>query len=549
MKRLLCTFLILMGSAAHAVVDMRNANYAESFVDIQVPGTGYSLEVLRSYNSRSIFSGIFGYGWCSDFETKIDVTLEGNLRLTECGGGMEISYYPSSFNTASINKVVENIISRVKAKNKTASQAYLDTLAQQIRQDSELREIWAKEVGLKPRTQKTGTVYLANGSETDRIVFSGEGYDRQLPDGTRQKFDRSGQLTHLYDRNGNFLRFNYANGLISEVLDNSGRKLSLSYYPNRRVKSITAPGGLSAHYKYSGEDLVEVKNAWNNTYTYAYDGLHNLTQIGFPDKTKKTLTYDTSRDWVTSFTDRNGCKETYTYKLSEADPQNQYSSSASRVCDGKVVNNSKHEFWHRTRSDGKKFLHRVRTSHKGEVLDIVYHEVFGKPITVSRNSVVERFEYFANGLLKAKHTPTQSMTFAYENPFRKVSTVVTQLKNEKGKTTRTVRTLFSYDKKGNLEVVRNSTGQVVRVQWDNRGRMSKIIDQARREVHIQWNETVGKPAVITRPQVGSIRIQYNASGEMTNVRSDGGPVVAAQISTAFNELLEVISPATQQLNL
>ena len=114
---------------------------------------------------------------------------------------------------------------------------------------------------------------------------------------------------------------------------------------------------------------------------------------------------------------------------------------------------------------------------------------------------------------------------------------------------RTVRTLFTYDKKGNLELVRNSTGQVVRVQWDNRGRMSKIIDQARREVHIQWNETVGKPSVITRPQVGSIKIQYNATGEMTNVKSEGGPVVAAQISTAFNELLEVISPATQQLNL
>ncbi len=549
MRRLLPLVFILLSSTAQAVVDMRNANYAESFVDMQVPGTGYSLEVMRSYNSRSIFSGIFGYGWCSDFETKIDVTLEGNLRLTECGGGMEISYYPSNFDTGAINKVVENIISRVKANNKSASKQYLETLAQQIRQDGELREIWAKEVGLKPRAQRSGTVYLANGSETDRIVFSGDAYERQLPDGTRQKFDKGGRLAYLYDRNGNFLKFNYNGASLTEVVDNSGRKLSLSYYPNRRVKSITGPAGLSAEYKYSGEDLTEVKNAWKNTYTYAYDELHNLTQIGYPDKTNKALTYDTSRDWVTSFKDRNGCKETYTYKLSQNDPQNQYSSSASRVCDGKVVNNSKHEFWHRTRADGKKFLHRVRTAHKSDVTDIVYHEVFGKPITVNKNSVIERFEYYANGLLKAKHTPHQSMTFKYENPFKKVSSVDTQLKSPQGKTTKAVRTLFTYDKKGNLELVRNSTGQVVRVQWDSRGRMSKIIDQARREVHIQWNETVGKPSVITRPQLGSLRIQYNATGEMTNVKSEGGPVVAAQISTAFNELLEIISPATQQLNL
>jgi hypothetical protein len=206
MKRLFIFATILISSAAHAVVDMRNANYAESFVDIQAPGTGYNLEVVRSYNSRSIFSGIFGYGWCSDFETRIDTTLEGNLKLTECGGGIEISYYPANFDTATINSVVENIISRVKAKNKTASKTYLDTLADQIRQDSELREIWAKEVGLKPRAQKAGTVYMANGAETDRIVFDGENYERQLPDGTRQKFYKNGRLGYLYDRNANYLK-------------------------------------------------------------------------------------------------------------------------------------------------------------------------------------------------------------------------------------------------------------------------------------------------------------------------------------------------------
>src|SRR5690606_36657651 len=118
----------------------------------QAPGSRYNLEVIRSYNSRSIFSGIFGYGWCSDFETRIETTLEGNLKLTECGGGMEISYYPSNFDTAALNKVVDNIIARVKAKNKTASKAYFNTLSEQIRHDSELREIWAKEVGLRPRS-------------------------------------------------------------------------------------------------------------------------------------------------------------------------------------------------------------------------------------------------------------------------------------------------------------------------------------------------------------------------------------------------------------
>src|SRR5690606_38611999 len=124
---------------------------------------------------------------------------------------------------------------------------------------------------------KAGTVYMANGSETDRIVFDGEHYERQLPDGTRQKFYKNGRLGFLYDRNANYLKFTYNDSLLTEVVDNSGRKLSISYYPSKKVKSISGPAGLSATYKYTGEDLTEVRNAWKNTYTYAYDETHNLT--------------------------------------------------------------------------------------------------------------------------------------------------------------------------------------------------------------------------------------------------------------------------------
>jgi len=45
-------------------------------------------KIVRTYNSRSLFSGMFGFGWCSDFETSMEVNAEGNIKVKECGGGM-----------------------------------------------------------------------------------------------------------------------------------------------------------------------------------------------------------------------------------------------------------------------------------------------------------------------------------------------------------------------------------------------------------------------------------------------------------------------------
>jgi hypothetical protein len=81
--------IIFASLFANAIVDMKNANYSNTWVDIEIPGSGYELKISRTYNSRSLINGIFGFGWCSDFETRLEKTAEGNLKLVElwCGPG------------------------------------------------------------------------------------------------------------------------------------------------------------------------------------------------------------------------------------------------------------------------------------------------------------------------------------------------------------------------------------------------------------------------------------------------------------------------------
>jgi YD repeat-containing protein len=550
---LLAAMLVLPFSAG-AIVDMKNSNYHDTWLDISLLGSGYALKVQRSYNSRSLFSGIFGYGWCSDFETNLEKLPEGRLKLTECGAGAEVIYAPAKFSSQSLDKLSEQIIAHYKKKNPRASDQTLAELRQQIRNYSDVRAAWAKDAGINLPDIQKGTVYTAENLGVDQISFDGTHYTRTLADGTSQRFDNTGKLVNFYDKNGNFLRLSYSNNQLREIVDNAGKKLTFTYHsPTRRVKEILGPNGIKVEYKFKGEDLAEVRNMWRNTYTYEYDDAHNLTRINFPDKTFKALTYNQKNDWVTSFTDRavdgKTCTETYKYDFNKDNPRDHFWSIATKKCGNEIVNESRFEFWHKTRADGQKYLSRALTKSMTDSLDITYHAEFGRPTTIKQNGATTTFDYYSNGLIKEKTTAAARMIFEYKNSYNKVSRVSAEFFDEKGKVARKRETNFTYDAKANLVAAQNSDGQSVRLTYDERGRIATIADQAKKEVQIKYDEKTGKPATITRPKVGTINVVYKPNGEISKVESTDGPTVAVQIASTFNNLLDIIAPATSELNL
>lgn len=540
-------------SVSHAIVDMKNANYTDTWVDITLSGTGYALRVTRTYNSRSVFNGMFGFGWCSDFETVIQKLPEGRLKLTECGAGQEVIFSPAKFDQASLEKTADAIIAHYKKKNPTASASTVDTLRSQVLTSDSLRAEWAREANLTvPETQK-GTIYTADNLNVEQITFDGGAYTRTLSDGTLQKFDGSGHITAFYDKNGNFLKLSYNGNLLKDIIDNTGKKLTFAFYPNRRVKEIVAPGNIHSDYKYKGEDLTEVKNMWKNTYTYQYSDTHNLTRINFPDKTFKALTYNEKKDWVMTFSDRatNGtsCIENYQYDVDKENPRDHFWSIATKKCGIEIVNESRFEFWHKSHANGKRYLSRALTKSSSDSLDVTYHADFGRPLSIKRNGITTTFDYYQSGLIKEKTTSTARMNFEYKNQFNKVSKVKADFFDEKGKVVKQRETVFNYDGKSNLVTAQNTDGQSVRLTYDDRGRIATIADQAKKEVLIKYDDRTGKPAQISRPKVGTINVSYKSNGEINKVDSSDGPTVAVQIASTFNNLLDIIAPATSELNL
>ncbi len=532
---------LFMPNWGFALVDMRNANFSETFNDIEIPGTGYDLRVTRTYNSRSLHEGTFGFGWCSNFETRLDVKPEGSLRVTECGDGLDVTYLPKKFRPENIDEVVEEILSEEKKRNPSITDRSLRDLRTRLRAEEKLRTAYSRKMKPQENVEAGAEYVIQDGPTAEKIIRSRDHYLRNFLDGTSQKFDLSGRLQQIFDKHGNFIKFVYKNDLMSDAVDSTGRKLTFNYHPNtKRVREIVGPSGFKATYSYNGSNLVKAIIGTNQSWEYKYDELHNMTELKATDGKTRQLRYDTNKDWVIALKDEDGCLETYEYTVSKDDPRNHYWSNVVKKCEDKVTNRSRFEFWYKDTKDGRgNYLEKVYTEVNNDKTEIVYHPKFGRPISIKRNGQVQQFAYFDNGMVKSRQEGKTVTYFEYDKRVNKVSQI-----KEGSRSTQ-----FDYDNKGNLIVAKNSGGQLVKLTYDDKGRIVSIVDQARRRVNVEYEDRFGKPSFVERPGVGAISVTYKATGEINKIESKDGPAVAVQVASAFNNLLEIVAPAGVDLGL
>jgi YD repeat-containing protein len=540
MSKYLLLVAFIFPSLASALVDMRNANFSDPWIHMEVSGSGYDMSVRTTYNSRTLYNGHFGFGWCSSFETKLTPNPDGTLLLTECGAGDEITFYPQNFKKTDVKGVVDQIIDNMKKSGGRFTAKYYNDLADQLFNDPKKRSEMAQQYKVA-LDLKEGSIFKANLKSVDAITFKKDQYVRNLADSTSQIFDKDGKMIRQLDKNGNFLSYTYNDkGQIEKVSDNNSRQLNFVFGRNGKVEKISGPNGLSASFKYNGQDLVEVINGWKNKYTFKYDALHNLTHIYYPDSTFKQVAYDTNKDWVTNFKHRDGCEEKYTYETNPKDPKRHYWSTLTKVCKGKTLTKSKYEFWFKPSVSGQgDYLSKVASTVNGAETEVEYHPIHEKPIYTKENNIITRYEYYDNGLVKSRKTGNLLTTFKYHPSCNKITEV------KAGK----ALTQFSYDGKCNLSLAKNDAGLVVKLDYDRSGRIVGLVDQAKRKVLIKYEDRFGKPEYVERPGVGSLRVIYKSSGEIDKVDSKEGPTVAVQVARAFNNLVELIRPAGIELGI
>lgn len=538
----------LISGSAVANVSIRNGNFFIGYTDILYPG-GYEPKIERVYNSKSPFNGVFGWGWGSDYEAYMTVEADGSVLVSESGGGAENRFSPVGVTGKDLEAAVDMIAEAARKAGALGSGAQLENYKKQLRGNADFRNDewskWKAQGKVAARKLAVGTKLVSNRFAYQWITVTANGYVRTSDTGKVETFDANGRMLKVQDKNGNFVNLSYnKDGKVEKIQDNLNRKMYLSYNRMGKVEKINAESNKTAEYRYNDlGELTYSKDTDGNTYTFKYssDKRHNLVEIGYSDKTTMKIGYY-GRDQfenVKSVKDRDGTLTDYTYDKVAGEKNSLKVGVNVKTSEGKSVSLSVYEYVFRTKSNGEEWTYRMVSTLDGNRTETTYNECCGLPIFIKRGNEETAFNYDTKGRVTKKVTPNEVTELAYDPKVGKVNRVVRYPKANKKKVEWST---FQYDTRGNLMVAKNSSGAGVNLFYDNLGRIKTMMDQNKKQITFKYNEN-SKPIEITDPGMGSITVAYANNGEVKKVDSSGGRKIALAVTSAFQNLLEIIRPA------
>ncbi len=551
MKLLEILFILtsfVIATQTQANVSLKNGNFFIGYTDFVYPG-GMEPKAERVYNSKSSHNGFFGFGWGSDYEVFLKVSADGSVVVYENGGGAQNRFSSPNLNTNEINSGIEAILA-AKKKIGGLSGTQIDQDKNRLKTDARYRnDEWQRlfEKNLvQPRKLAEGTMLKSNKFSYQTMKKVKTGYMRTFENGQVQTFDDDGRLVRWADKNNNFITLGYdKQGFLSFIQDNLNRRMNITMNSKGKIEKIVGDKGQTATYKYNGDELAYSKDTDGNIYEFKYssNNRHNLVEIKYTDSTTLQLGYHEMNKcenvkWVK---DRDGTVTQYDY-TGECNGGLEHSTSTiTKSSDGKESSKSSYTYIERARADGERYTYKLVTEVDGDRTETVYNECCGLPLEITKNGQKTSFVYDSYGHITKKTTPFDVTELGYDLKAGKVSKVTKYNKNQKGKGS-VEWAKYQYDSKANLVFAQNSTGKTVKIVYDHTGRIKAMVDQSKRKLEFTYNEA-SRPIEIKDPALGAIRVEYNTSGEVKKVDSSGGRKIAAQVTSAFQNLLDIIRPA------
>jgi len=534
---------LLQVPPADARVTLKNGNFFRAYTDI-----GYKMgaepKIERVYNSKTSYKGIFGPGWGNEYEVRLSVSPDGSVVVHEYGGGAENRFTPAKVSPQEVDEAVKKISELKKISNPKANEEYREKL----RTDAFYRnEEWQSLVNagkLQSKAIPVGSQLTSNRFAYQLLTRLKDGYQRSFDTGKVEKFDEKGRLLSVSDKNKNYIELTYSKeGRIEKLVDNMNRKMFFAFNNRGLLEKVQGEDGAEAVYKYNpmGE-LIESKDADGNVYKYKYttDNYHNLVEVAYSDKTTIQVEYYGVDKYmgVKSLKERDGTVNEYDYVIDPKDRGHLTVTSNIKDSEGTIASRQKYEYFFRYKPDGEEWTYKLIQATDGETTETVYNECCGLPLLIKRGGDETSFVYDTKGRVVKKSTPSEVTELSYDAKAGKVSKVV---KNSKINKKFSTWSQFEYDERGNLKLAKNSDKKGVRLFYDATGRIKTLVDQDRRQLDFKYDQN-SRPVEITDPKLGTIKVTYNASG-IEKVDSASGQKVALQVTTAFQNLLEIIRPA------
>lgn len=536
--------LMLPGKLSADVSFQRgNGNVYFAFKDVLQP------ELERVYNSKSGYKGMFGWGWGSSYDTYIKVSADGSVVVHEFGAGAENRFNPVAFNAKELDDAVSNLASVAQKAGVAGTTDQLEAYKKRLKHDATFRnDEWNKFLAQgknKPRTLAKGTQLQSNRFSYQFITKTETGYVRKSDTGKTEEFNEAGKLVKVTDKNNNYIDVTYSkDGHIEKLMDKTPRKLFLTFNNKGLLTKVATDSGKSATYQYNDKDeLIASSDIDGNKYEFKYDAQnrHNLIEIKYADKTTAAIAYygRDKHENVKSVKDRDGTLTEYDFEYDSKDKGRSKVMVHVKDSKGETVAKNSYEYFAKTKATGEEWTYKLVANNDGESTETTYNECCGQPLLIKKGGEETAFEYDVKGHLTKKTTPSDVTELSYDMAAGKVAKVVRYSKSNPKQTTWSD---FKYDEKANLIFAKNSEGKGVKLVYDNAGRISSLVDQAKHQIRFKYNEE-SKPIEITDPSIGSINVAYTNSGEIKKVDSTAGRKIATEVTNTFQNLLEILRPA------
>lgn len=263
MKYLFLICAVVCSSWAFSFVDPENGNNYIEFIDMEPTSKDQGAPYIRRYyNSLTSHQGIFGKGWASDLETRLEFLPGGSLAVIPYGAGRIRVFETTPFNLDPSWKlpVQEDL------KNKTIAR---------LKSDKNFRYQWLKENGYSMSSAPKEFTSMTLGTEV--LSFKNKQWTFKDSAGESWVFDLQGKLIGMNIPGGGEWQITYQNNLPA-TLKNTSRIYSLSYNSEQLIQKLEFKKSI-LQYQYQKQMLQESVDSSAKKYSYAYSAIGQLESI------------------------------------------------------------------------------------------------------------------------------------------------------------------------------------------------------------------------------------------------------------------------------
>lgn len=416
-----------------------------------------------------------------------------------------------------------------------------------------------------------GVEYLPNAGVHGVLVKNSDGtWTLTQYDQTRTKFDSTGKLIAITDRNGAGVTLSYSSGNLATITDASGRVVTVTMN-GTHIGSVSLPDGRNVSYQYTGNLLTGVTDPRGKTTTYGYDSSNRLTTItdplghvvvtntyGADGRVSKqvdamgqasTFSFDASTG-ISTMTDAAGgvWKDTYSGNrlVSTTDPlghttsyryDNNQDLIATTDPNGAEVDRVYDANGNLVEQDQPvESSTTITSTWSYDTLNDLLRSVDGR-------GEVTRYSYDSVGNLTSKTTPDgATITYTRDTTHPDLVTAITD--------GRGLKTSYGYDAAGNPTSTTSPSGNVTTRGFDSTGRLTSMVDprgNVAGATPATYQTTYAYDAAnhvtqVTHPLGDVTKYSYDNAGNLATVTDALGRVTTYTYNAA-NEVTSRAAPA------